>query len=408
MKKIISTILIFSIVLSGITVFAAPTVEARNLPRVANDTLLRLDHADIEQLVLRHNVVVRNNAITQQGLNDMIGTPMMVDALIAGQNQLLAMQAQTSAVLASVMAVPSEGPDPVRDGIIMSLMNDIAANERDIMQMSAQIDQMRSDPVRNTFNRAVLQINSANRQIIWGVESMYLGYHMLNNQLLQARENLNTLDRNIEIMQRRQAIGHVTQRAVQTLRTTRSQLVAGIATMENELENLKGQINLMLGREFDAPIQINAIPEADREFLESRDSERDLRNARGANATLNIARIDMDEQSQLWGEPARRQEAIARNNYESEVRALSQRQVSLERAFEDRLTNLELAEEQLELLEETLEETQRRFDRGLLSRNDLAQAQSEVTLQELRVAAADAELFGAIRRYEWFVRGLNV
>ena len=408
MKKIISTILIFSIVLSGITVFAAPTVEARNLPRVANDTLLRLDHADIEQLVLRHNVVVRNNAITQQGLNDMIGTPMMVDALIAGQNQLLAMQAQTSAVLASVMAVPSEGPDPVRDGIIMSLMNDIAANERDIMQMSAQIDQMRSDPVRNTFNRAVLQINSANRQIIWGVESMYLGYHMLNNQLLQARENLNTLDRNIEIMQRRQAIGHVTQRAVQTLRTTRSQLVAGIATMENELENLKGQINLMLGREFDAPIQINAIPEADREFLESRDSERDLRNARGANATLNIARIDMDEQSQLWGEPARRQEAIARNNYESEVRALSQRQVSLERAFEDRLTNLELAEEQLELLEETLEETQRRFDRGLVSRNDLAQAQSEVTLQEIRVAAADAELFGAIRRYEWFVRGLNV
>jgi len=184
--------------------------------------------------------------------------------------------------------------------------------------------------------------------------------------------------------------------------------VAGIAAMENEMENLKSQINIMLGREFDAPIQISALPEADREFLDSRDNERDLRAARGANATLNVARIDMDEQSQLWGEPARRQEAIARNNYEGEVRALSQRQAALVRAIGDRLTSLELTEEQLEILQQTYEETQRRFGRGLVSRNDLEQARSEISLQEIRVAGAEAELFGAIRRYEWFVRGLNV
>jgi len=407
MKRIISTLLILCIVVSGTMAFAVPTAEAR-APRVDNSTTLRLNHSDIEQLVLRHNPVVRNNTISQQGLNDMVGTPLMTDALIAGQNHLLAMQAQTSAVLASIMAVPSDGPDPVRDGIVMSLMNDIASNERDIMQMSAQIDQMNSDPVRNTFNRAVQQINNANRQIIWGVESMYLGYHMLSRQLDQAEENLRTLDRNIEIMQRRQAVGHVTQRAVQNLRSTRLQLEAGITAMENEMDNLTSQLNIMLGREFDAPIEIRALPEADREFLDSRDSTRDLRDARGANATLNIARIDMDEQSQLWSEAARRQETIARNNYESEVRALSQRQATLTRAIEDRLTTLELAEEQLELLEQTLEETQRRFDRGLVSRNDLAQAQSEVALQEIRVESADAELFGAIRRYEWFVRGLNI
>jgi len=80
----------------------------------------------------------------------------------------------------------------------------------------------------------------------------------------------------------------------------------------------------------------------------------------------------------------------------------------LTRTIKDRLTTLELAEEQLEMLVQTLEETQRRFDRGMVSRVDLEAAKSEVALQEIRVASADAELFGAIRRYEWFTRGLNI
>jgi len=408
MKRIISTILILCLVVSGATVFAQP-VEAgtRNLPRVDNTSNLRLNHADIEQLVLRNNPVVRNNAITQQGLNDMIGTPRMTDALIAGQNQLLAMQAHTNAILTSIMAMPVEGPDPVRDGIIMSLVNDIASSERDIMQLSAQIDQMNSDPVRNTFNRSVMQINNANRQVIWGVESLYLAYHTLTRQLEQALENLTTLNSNIDVMERRHAVGHVTERAVQNVRNSRTQLEVGIVTMKNELGNIRSQINTLLGRDFDAPLQIGVLPEPDRAFLNSRDAARDLRDARGTNAALNIARIDMDEQSQLWGEDARRQEALARNNYESEIRALAQRMDSLSRAINERITTLELAEEQLDFLRQTFEETQRRYSRGLVSRVELGQARSEVSLQEIRVASADAELFGAIRRYEWFVRGLN-
>jgi exonuclease VII large subunit len=177
--------------------------------------------------------------------------------------------------------------------------------------------------------------------------------------------------------------------------------------MKNEMGNVRSQINTFLGREFDAPLQIGALPEPDRAFLNSRDAARDLRDARGTNAALNIARIDMDEQSQLWGEDARRQEALARNNYESEIRALGQRMDSLSRAINERITTLELAEEQLDFLRQTFEETQRRYSRGLVSRVELGQARSEVSLQEIRVASADAELFGAIRRYEWFVRGLN-
>jgi len=407
MKRIISSVLILCLIITGSAMFAVPAEAAPTAPR--NQQNLRLNHADIEQEVRRHNPMVRNNAITEQGLRDFVGTPRMLDSMIAGQNALLAMQAQTQSVLTQIMlSPPPEDPDPVRDGIIMSLMNDVASMERDIMQMSAQIDQMHSDPVRNSVSRGVQQINSANRQITWGVESMYLAYHTLSRQIEQSKENLDALNRNIAVMERRQAIGHVTARAVQNLRTTRTQLEAGIATMENELDNLKGQINLMIGRTFDAPLQIGSLPEADRAFVGSRDLVRDLRYARNTNSTINIAAIDIAENASSWGETAMRQEAIARNTYDNEIRSLPQRQESLLRAINDRLTTLELAEEQLELMEEALEETQRRFNRGMVSRVDLETAQSEIRLQQIRIESADAELFSAIRRYEWFVRGLNI
>ncbi|MCL2365444.1 MAG: TolC family protein [Oscillospiraceae bacterium] len=407
MKRIISTVLTLCLIIAGATAFAGSAAAIIEDTPPRTQPMLRLNHADIEQQVRRNNPIIRNNAITQQGLTDFIGTPMMVDTVIAGQNALLAMQRNTSAVLTQIMATPSDGPDPVRDGIIMSLMNDVASIERDIMQMSMQIEQMHSDPVRNTVSRGIQQINNANRQIIWGVESMYLGYHTLSRQLEQTRENLTALNLNIGIMERRHAVGHVTARTLQNLRNTRTQLEAGIVSMENELENLRGQINIMLGRNANAPISLGAVPAADRDFLDSRDRERDLRSARGSNAAINLARIDRDENAALSGENARRQEAIATNTYDSEVRALSQRQESLIRAIGDRLVTLELAEEQLEVLNQTLEETQRRFSRGMIARIDLENAQSEVRLQQIRVNSADAELFNAIRRYEWFVNGLN-
>jgi len=401
MKKFISSLLIFCIFFTTAAIYPGAAAEVSSQP------MLRLNHADIEQLVMRNNTVIRNNRITEQGLNDVVGTPMMVDAMLEGQRQLIAMQAQASAILAQIMASPSDQPDAVREGIILSLTSDIASAEREIRQISAQIEQMGSDPVRNNVSRALMQINNANRQIIWGVESLYLGYHTLSRQLEQTQLNLEALNRSIASMERRHAVGHVTARALQNLKSNVSQMVAGITSMESELENISGQLNIMLGRAADAPLQIGTLPAAERNFLDTRDIERDLVSARRNSAAINIALSEIDEVSRQYGAAARRQEAIAQNNHDNELRAMVLRHESLIRAINDRQASLELAEEQLELLLENLRETERRHSRGLVSGFDLEQARTEIKLQEIRIASADAELFSAIRRYEWFVRGLS-
>ena len=410
MKRTISAILILCIVLVGAVAFAE-TAEATRA-----DAPLRLNHSDIERLVRRDNPTVRNNAITAHGLNDMMSDDTF-DTLLQAQGQLREIQRSIGDAFTSMFPpMPPDAPppppnpelDPIRGGVAALLQSDMVAIEMQIRELDEHMMQVRSGPARAQASRALMQINHANMQITWGVESLFLGYHTLSRQLDQTRENLETMNRNIEIMERRQAVGHITARALQSVRNNRTQLEAGIASMENELANLRGQMNLMLGRNVDAPLQIGVLPTAERDFIDTIDRTGDLRAARRSNPQINIALSEISEQAGHHGDSARRTEAIAQNNYDSELRAIQHRHEGLIRTVADREVALELAEEQLELLQQTREETQRRFERGLVSRVELESAQSEVTLQEIRVASADAELFGAIRRYEWFVRGLNI
>ena len=401
MKRFISTALILVLL---ITALGAVTAAASANGRYSN---LRVNHEDIEMLVRRGNPTVRNNEITVQGLNDVV-SDNTINQLMAAQQHLSDMQRHTQGVLNSIMQASPDTTDAVTLGVMESLRNDLRANQMDIMQISAQMEQLQSAPVRGNVGRAVMQINHATRQITWGVESLFLGYHALLRQLEQTRESLHSLDRNIEILERRYAVGHITARSVQNVRNTRTQLEAAVISMENELVNLSGQMNLLLGRSFDAPVQVGALPTADRDFLSTVDKDRDVRLATMNNHLINIALSEMEEYRSQSGASSQRSFAIAENNHSSEVRAVQQRHESLVRAIIDREVTLELAQEQLELLQQALEETERRFERGMVSRFDLEQAQTEVTLQEIRVSSADADLFSTIRRYQWLVRGLNI
>jgi len=404
MKKIISMMLVVCIALVSIAAYAEPVASANNIRDTQN---LRVNIDDIERLVRQNNPTVRNNRITEDGLNEVISDNTF-NMLMSSQNQLAQMQNHTRGVLAQIMAVQPDEPDPVREGIIMSLMNDIAANERDIMQISSQMDQVQGVRNRSQISRTQMQLSHANRQITWGVESLFLGYHTLIRQLEQTRENLSMLNDNIAIMERRHAVGHITARQLQNVRSSRTQLEAAIVSMENELDNLMGQMNIMLGRSVDATITMGRLPAAERGFLDTVDRDRDLAMAKRNNHVMNMAMSEISEVASQWSESARRTEAMAQNNFDNETRAVLQRYESLTRAIADRERTLELAEQQLELLKDALEETERRFGRGLASRIEVEQARSEVALQEIRISSADAELFGTIRRYEWLIRGLSV
>ena len=401
MKRIISYLMVLSIILAGA---AALTGAAEAAPA---ENALRLSFSDVEKQINSKNLTIRNNQITIQNINSMLDDDA-ITALIASQNLLLQQQRSTSNILGQIVtASPTGLDDPYQGGLVAALRNDIMSFEMSIQQISGQIEQVHNAP-RASRDRTVQQLNNVNRQIIWGAESLYMGYHALTRQLDQTKETLGTLNRNIGAMERRLSLGQITEHTLKTMKSSRTQLEQGIKSMENELVNIKGQMNLLLGRKYDAPLEISALPAAEKGFLKTIDRTRDLRLAIRSNYLINIAIIDIEEQARKISESARKQEAIARNNYDSETRAVEQKYENLIKAITDKETLLVLEENQLSLVRQAYDEANKRYGLGRVSRLELEQAGSDVLVQTIKVKSAEAELFSAIRRYEWLVRGLSV
>ena len=375
------------------------------------ESALTLTFSEIEGLVTKGNPTIRNNEATIINLDNPYEIDEMIIALTLSYNSLHALAREARVILGQLMAAGGEGdpdpaPDPVREGLILVLRNDIAAYERDMAQIMAQLDQVYISP-RPSFDKAAQQLGNANKLIVCGAESLFITCHALSRQLEQSGDNLKALSGTIKIMELRLSLGMISALSLAGPRAEYAQLELSIAGLENNLRSLHGQINLLLGRAHGAPLQIGELPSAARGFLKTVDRERDLRAAKNNNHLINIAKIDIDELSRQTGNNARRQEAIARNNLDGETREVELRYENMTKAIAGREVELVLAEGRLAQSKRVLEETAKRHKLGLVPKIALTQAESDVFRQEISVKAADAELFAAIRRYEWLVRGVN-
>ena len=400
MKRIILIVGILSLVLLGF----GPVVGSAQA--AAADVLLNLSFSDIEDYVTKDNLTVRNNRETIRMLNDS-NSDSAVSALWSSRSQLSSLQTATNELRKTVEAGLAEAPlDPALNSAAIALGSSSFSLALSMAQIDAQIDQFYSASNAST-DKTVQQLESANKQIIWGAESLVMGYHTLSRQLDQSKENLKMLSRNIEVLEKRHSLGQITKTTLQNSIDNRAQLELSIKSMGNELLNLSGQINLLLGRAHDARLQIKPLPDANRDFLKTIDRTRDLSLAKDRNHLVNIAMIDIDEHSKAIGKNAKTQEGIAMNNLLSEQRSVELKYESLTRAIADKVAVLSLAESQLNQSKQIAEQAKVRYNLGIASKLELEQAESAVIVNKINLNSANAELLSVIRQYEWLVRGFS-
>ena len=406
MKRIISIICVFCLILAGIPAVAGAAEETPEKP-------LNLSFSDVESLVKKNNIIYRNNQTTIRSLNDSLSDSVL-DTLMASRNELQTYLDYTKRVVGQLAGFIPDTPTYPADydtlllqSVVLSLNNDIGSYIMSIAQIDMQIDQFYTMP-RLTIDSTILQLESINKQIIWGAESLFTAYHALSRQIDLANENLKTLNRNIKALEHRFSLGQITESTLLDIKSTGATLKLGIGSMENELVNLKGQINMLLGRKYDEPININKLPDAQPGFLKTVDAEKDLRSAKNQSYLISVAEMEIDEYSRGINTSQQNKYAIAKNNYTNEVRAIEFKYDSLSRAITDKEAALASSESQLVLRQKQLENTKVRYRLGLVSKLALDQAESDVLIQTISVDSANAELFTAIRRYEWLIRGLSV
>ena len=283
--------------------------------------------------------------------------------------------------------------------------------------MRDQLDQLPNQEWE--LDKAILQIEMANNSVVWGAQSLYFAYNALERQMDELVQNLELLDDQLRIMEMQQEMGRLTSLAVSAVRNQREQLVLGIETIENQLENLKGEFNLMLGQDFDTDLVIGDIPELAEGIISDMDYDEDVEIALKKNYSYKLQLYDykIKDNSLEWAEDSGTSDEERAAELEFENAAINYEQArkrirlnfhKLYQDVKDKFAALEAENKNLEHQQQKYDILNLQYDLGMISRMDWEQGKAEYNNQINKVETARQDLVQAWTQYEWFLRGLEL
>jgi len=375
-----------------------------------NSGALTVNYSEIEDLTRSGNLTIISNGMNELIIGESFSSDETLASLMNAYTMLQTFSDSTKNVIAQLMASPTyDLSDPVQAGVMASLNNDLATFSSDMTTLGLQIAQCEAE-APTSVETTITQLRMANCQIVWGVQSLYLGHRTLSRQLALTKSSYQLLKENVEALNLRYSMGQISELTFRSAEVQLSQLESAITSMENEVLSLEGQLNVMLGRDCDLPLKIAEMPKADRDFLKTVDQTKDLKSAKDNSYSLKIAKLNLDEFEKTAGNTnmANRQRTVLKNAVESERMNIELSYSTAVRTIKSKEQTLLSQETLLDLQKRTLESVKKKYELGMVSHLDLLQAEYDLFEQETSVASADADLFSAIEKYKWIVRGVSV
>jgi len=268
------------------------------------------------------------------------------------------------------------------------------------------------------LEKGILQVEMANKSIIWGAQNLYFAYGTLERQKDELERNLKLLDDQLYILEIQEDIGMVTSLDVSAVRNQREQLVLGIKTLENQIENVKGEFNLMLGQDFNTDLVIAEIPNLDESKVLEMDYEEDLETALKSSYSLKLQSYNykIKDNSLEWAEDSGKsdEERAAELDFENAAINFEQEHKKIKLTFhklyqnvKDKFSALEIENKNLEYQQQKYDVLNLKYDLGRVSKMEWEQGKAEYEAQMSKVETARQDLLQAWTQYNWFLRGLN-
>lgn len=268
------------------------------------------------------------------------------------------------------------------------------------------------------IEKAILQVEMAQKSIIWGAQSLYLAYNSLERQREELMLNLKLLEDQLNIMEVQKKLGMITELDFGAVANQKEQLELGIELLENQIDNLKGELNLMLGQDFDVKLAVEGLPELDEKKVRKMDYKKDLERARRSSYSLRMQLYDyrIEENNLEWAEDSGSsdEERAAERNFENATINYNQEQKKLELAFhklyqnvQDKYRAVKAEEKKLEFEKQRLDAVNLKYELGMASLMELNKSKADYNTQQSKVESAKQELLQAWLQYEWFLRGMN-
>ncbi|MBZ2173996.1 TolC family protein [Schnuerera sp. xch1] len=299
---------------------------------------------------------------------------------------------------------------------IMTLTQNKRAMRDQLEDFDKEIDKLPNQKIE--LDKTILQLEMVNESTVWGAQNLYLGYTNLQRQRDELAQNLELLDDQIDIMNIQQELGMVTPLEVSGIENQREQMVISLETLETQMDNIKGELNLMLGQDFDTPLKLEDELDIDEEIVSDMDYEDDLELAKKNSYSLELKTYDyrIQDNNEEWADDYGNygDYRVAERNSENATIELDQERKNVELAFHkayeevhNKITALENEKRNLEYQQQKYDALKLRYELEMISKIEWKQGKAEYDSQKNKVETAQQDLLQAWLQYEAFVEGMN-
>ena len=348
---------------------------------------------------------------------------------------------QLLALEQSVLSVEDIDYDKLYDQLWHQL-NDIAKAQWAMVQMSqfmsdyeyhSSYDQMDRayDAVREQFDAIkdgemqqdnadlIRQLNNLEDQIVMAGESLYAALVSMEGQERGLRRQLEALDRTVEEMELRYQLGQISAMQLSEVRSGRTSLQSGLATLSMNIQNYKLQLEMLIGAEQTGEIALGELPKVTEEQLNAMDLEKDLAAAKeqsyelyDAGLTLEDARDQYKEDADNWAYNEKRMEfrnaqrtwQAAQYTYNNTVQSYELKFRTLYAQVGDYRQIWQAAQVALECERSSYAASELKYQQGTISQNTLLTAEDDLRAAEEKVRSAAGDLFSTYNTYCWAVQ----
>lgn len=351
---------------------------------------------EVEDMVRSSNLQIRalRQTIRAMEEQDPSETVSALRASYQGLNSSIAQMQQTSAAL--------DPTDPSM-AIIQGLM------QSNIMILTSQAESLKSqiNTIEDNYDTQLESLEQTladtEDQLAFAAESTFLAIKSMEGSYADLVRQRTTLGTTVTEMEKRYELGQISALQLQETRNGLTQLDSGIATLAMNIENTKGDLNLLLGRTADSGFSLAALPVITSAQVSAVNYSRDIgtvlrqsREVRDADEACD----DAEDQDNEYAEKA------AKLRYDSTVNTVSQNFQKLCRAVTDKQQLVTAAQSDYELAQRNFQVQETKYQNGQISQNAYESAKATLETSANAVTTARNNLYTAYMKYRWALRGI--
>ena len=290
-------------------------------------------------------------------------------------------------------------------------------SRKSLREQQFSLDDQAED-MDDSINKYRVQSKMSDCQLVWTAQNLFITYNELVNKETDLKNQSKLMEKQLEVARVQESLGKITKTDVTSLELEINELEMGLNDLQTQKEAVLGELNLMLGNNYDFALtldtEVKPVYENFNEMYFNKDMETVLEN----NYSINLQTLERETKQRMLnrsGGSDTQSEEAAEYNLENEEIKLEEtkRDVSLSfhKIYEEVISKRMSFEQEKKKLEQA--NANRNYaivkhDLGKISDLELENEILKYQSQEISTYAAEDELIQSYLKYDWMKNGLTL